>query len=118
MPLNGAPYYTRPRRCRKGLDALFWAGEAQFEQVALLAQANVPNRAKKAPLLFLSGIFPRAYLSALDKVVFSDWYVACFSSRPDNHSMWSTYADGHRGVCLMFKVTPYECDLEPAFAGA
>jgi hypothetical protein len=95
----------------KVLDGLFWAGEAQFEQVALLAQANVPDRAKKAPLLFLSGIFPRAYLSALDRVVFSDWYVACFSSRPDNHSMWSTYADGHRGVCLMFKVTPYEGDL-------
>jgi hypothetical protein len=107
--IEGAMKIVRERGDgEKFSDGVFWAGEAQFEQMALIAQANMPDRVKKGPLIFLGGNFPAAYLSALDRVVYSDWYVACFSSRPDNHSMWSTYADGHRGVCLMFRVTPNE----------
>lgn len=87
-------------------DAVFATAEAMYEQLQLIAEANMPARDKKAPIIFLSGDFPRAYLAALDKLVHSDWYVACFTNRPDNHSMWSTYADGHRGVCLMFKTPP------------
>jgi hypothetical protein len=57
-------------------------------------------------MAFLSSRFPVAYVAALDKLVHRDWYVACFTKTAENHSMWSTYANGHRGVCLMFKTTP------------
>ena len=31
--------------------------------------------------------------------------MACFTKTAENHSMWSTDANGHRGVCLKFKTT-------------
>jgi hypothetical protein len=91
---------------KKFSDAVFAAGEATYAQLQLIAEYNLPDSGKKSPLMFLGSNFPGAYLAALDKLVHRDWYVACFTTRPANHSMWSTYGDGHRGVCLVFKATP------------
>jgi len=32
--------------------------------------------------------------------------ISCFSEIPDNHLMWSHYADAHRGVCFCFRQVP------------
>jgi hypothetical protein len=87
-------------------EALFAANEATAAQVMLINEYNLPNRDEQMPMVFLSSRFPLAYVAALDKLVHRDWYVACFTKTAENHSMWSTYANGHRGVCLMFKATP------------
>ena len=87
-------------------EALFAVNEATVAQVMLIAEYNLPDRDKKVPMVFLSSRFPVAYVAALDRLVHRDWYVACFTKTAENHSMWSTYANGHRGVCLMFKTTP------------
>jgi hypothetical protein len=95
------------RSFRKNLrDTLFALTDTSSEQFALMLEANAENREAKRGILFLTSRFPAAYVAALDKTVHSDWYVACFTTRPDNHSMWSTYGDGHKGVCLIFKPTP------------
>jgi len=41
------------------LDTLFAAAEASYEQLQLIAEANMPDRDKRGPILFLSGNFPR-----------------------------------------------------------
>lgn len=87
----------------KASDIFFAASEATTEQIQLLGLARLPDRNMKRPLFFILGDFPRAYITALDKLVHPDLYVACFTRRPDNHSMWSTYGDGHKGVCFIFK---------------
>ncbi len=84
-------------------EALFAANEATVAQVMLINEYNLPDRDKQMPIIFLASRFPAAYVAALDKLIHRDWYVACFAKTADNHSMWSTYANGHRGVCLMFK---------------
>ncbi len=86
-------------------EALFAANEATVAQVMLVNEYNLPNRDKQMPIVFLANRFPTAYVAALDRLVHRDWYVACFAKTAHNHSMWSTYANGHRGVCLMFKTT-------------
>lgn len=62
-----------------------------------LADAYEP---KRESLLFE---FPSEYLHNLLKLVYPPWYIACFSARHDNASMWSYYAANHRGCCLMFR---------------
>jgi Protein of unknown function (DUF2971) len=86
-------------------ETLFAATEATLDQTMLIAEYNLPDRDTQKPRAFLLGRFPTAYVTALDRLVHRDWYVACFAKIADNHSMWSIYADGHRGVCLMFKAT-------------
>jgi hypothetical protein len=100
--ITSSPEYS-PERIS---EALFAANEAAVAQVTLIAEYNLPNRDKQTPMAFLSSRFPIAYVAALDRLVHRDWYVACFTKTAENHSMWSTYANGHRGVCLMFKTTP------------
>jgi hypothetical protein len=90
------------------LDVMFGVSEAMAEQVLLIAQANLQDREAKRPITYIMGDFPRAYAAALDKLVHGDWYVACFTRRADNHSMWSTYSDGHKGICFMFRPTEAE----------
>jgi Protein of unknown function (DUF2971) len=87
-------------------EALFAASEATVAQLMLINEYNLPDRDKHMPMVFLASRFPVAYVAALDRLVHRDWYVACFTKNAKNHSMWSTYANGHRGVCLMFKTTP------------
>lgn len=87
-------------------EAMFGATEATTAQVALISEYLFPDRDERLGIVFLTHRFPTAYVAALEKLVHRDWYVACFTKTAEDHSMWSTYADGHRGVCLMFKATP------------
>ena len=74
------------------------ANQATVAQVMFINQYHLPDRDKQRPIIFLANRFPTAYVAALDKLVHRDWYVACFAKTGNNHSMWSTYANGHRGV--------------------
>jgi hypothetical protein len=47
--------------------------------------------------------FPEKYLEQIEKLVYPDWYAACFMSNCKNSSVWGHYGDDHNGVCLMFK---------------
>ena len=96
-------------------EALFAASGGIAAQMMLINEYNLPDREKRKPITFLTHRFPDAYVVALDTLVHRDWYVSCFAKTPDNHSMWSTYGDGHRGVCLMFKTTP-NTEGEPTLA--
>jgi hypothetical protein len=49
---------------------------------------------------------PDIYVKSLDTILFSEWSAACFVQNPAQAAMWGNYGDGHKGVCLKFKVTP------------
>jgi hypothetical protein len=94
-------YFTEERA-----DAFFSAMGATSGQLDLINEYQMKDRAAARPLMFFCRYFPATYVGALNRLVHPDWYVACFSANPTNASMWGTYGDGHRGVCLKFKTSP------------
>lgn len=47
--------------------------------------------------------FPIYYLDCCANSIFYEYYLASFSEKNDNPSMWGHYAQGHRGICLVFE---------------
>ena len=47
--------------------------------------------------------FPGRFVHALGKILLSEWGVACFTRDFTNPFLWSSYADSHSGVCLIFE---------------
>jgi hypothetical protein len=82
---------------------------ADMESIVLQHQLRIEigrdPSAPQAPLYLLPS-FAGEYVQALDELTYFPNFVACFSGNATNASMWSTYGDEHRGVCLKFKPTP------------
>ena len=53
-------------------------------------------------LRFLRDDFPVAFVSRLSTLLGPERHTACFSKNCSNATMWTQYADGHTGVCLIF----------------
>ena len=52
---------------------------------------------------FLLLDFTDAYVEQLSRLLWPNWYGACFAKSHYNSSVWSHYADGHKGACLIFE---------------
>ena len=88
------------------LDAVYQISEEMRHNIELTVQYNTRTH----PPEILDGIaqmtmldFPRIYVEQLDKLLWSKWYTACFTGSFNNSSVWAKYADGHKGVCLIFE---------------
>jgi len=99
---------SRPEGRAAVMDLLWEVGAEIISQQNLRLMYNQRTQAsaqtsKKRDWLMLQ--FPAHYIDALiEWLIHPPWYTACFSSSCDNASMWSTYADHHRGMALMFSV--------------
>ena len=52
---------------------------------------------------YLISSFPDLYAKTIaETLIHGNWHTACFSSKCTNASMWSSYADNHKGAALMF----------------
>ncbi len=47
--------------------------------------------------------FPAAYLNEIERLLWPNWYTACFMGYYHNSSVWGHYGDDHKGVCLIFE---------------
>jgi len=47
--------------------------------------------------------FIAQFVESLKKLSHREWYTACFMESCSNSSIWGTYGDNHKGVCLKFK---------------
>lgn len=80
--------------------------EAQAIRFVKTAPAGVKSGSLKKNMFFLME-FPHRYVQAIsDRLTHMKWHTACFSATCVNASMWSVYADEHRGAALMFKPKP------------
>ena len=52
---------------------------------------------------FLLFDYTSAYVEQLSRLLWTKWYGACFAKSHYSSSMWSHYADGHEGACLIFE---------------
>ena len=47
--------------------------------------------------------FVKEYVRRLDKLLWPEWYAACFTKSYNNSSLWGNYGDRHKGACLVFE---------------
>lgn len=74
-------------------------------QQDLILEYNGISLKRGAAWKTLISEFPRRHVSALEQLLYSDWYTASFVAEPTDASIWGTYANGHQGVCLKFRAT-------------
>ena len=55
---------------------------------------------------FLTFDFTKSYVFNLGQLAFPAWHIACFTREYSNPTLWSHYADAHKGACLIFGVQP------------
>ena len=85
------------------LDAMLEMSEMYHDDIRF----TVEYKTRTFPLDIFRGItmldFPKVYVERLDRLLWSRWYTACFTGSYHNSSVWAKYADGHKGVCLIFE---------------
>lgn len=52
---------------------------------------------------FITHVFPYSFIKALKRMMYPDWYTACFMSKCDDSSLWGSYGINHTGLCLKYK---------------
>jgi len=86
----------------KTANAMFSAHHHSNLQMDLIYRfnGNIDSSKKNRNLVIIE--FPKEYISQIEKLVFPDWYTACFMSECKSSSVWGHYGDNHSGACLIF----------------
>lgn len=71
----------------------------QLDAITMLPKVNELEKGNK----FITTDFAKEYLQQIKILLYPDRYVACFSERFDNSTMWGYYSSSFKGVCLEFK---------------
>jgi hypothetical protein len=80
-------------------------------QTMFILKFNEANQQHDAAWRIIASTFPEIYLNSLDRLLYSDWYTACFVAKPSQAAMWGHYGDSHSGVCLKFKTSALSSGL-------
>lgn len=89
--------------------ALFNANRKKFTQFTLSGFYNkrFDISQKNKFLIFMD--FPAKYISALEQLLYPNWYTACFMKTCTNSSVWGNYGGNHEGVCMIFETDDRFC---------
>jgi len=52
---------------------------------------------------FLLFEYPETFCRDIEKLMYPDWYTACFMSSCSDSSIWGSYGGNHKDVCLKFR---------------
>ncbi|MFW3426194.1 DUF2971 domain-containing protein [Aliarcobacter butzleri] len=89
-------------------EALIFIQKQMHDELALINNAqnkfviNFPNKN------FVLIDFVNIYLESLERLMYPNWYTACFMTESHNSSVWGHYGDSHKGVCLIFETNERE----------
>ncbi len=92
----------------KKFEALIFIQKQMHDELALINNAqnkfviNFPNKN------FVLIDFVNIYLESLERLMYPNWYTACFMTESHNSSVWGHYGDSHKGVCLIFETNEKE----------
>lgn len=84
-------------------EILGMVAEAAAIQINFIASYNSATAKQSFAWRTILLEFPAQHSAHLERLMFPDWYTACFVRDPMQASMWGVYADSHRGVCLKFR---------------
>ena len=93
------------------LDAISQIAIELLDDIRLTTEYNtrtLPPEILEGMNRMLMHDFPRVYVEQLHRLLWPDWYTACFTESFDNSSVWAKYADGHKGVCLILEALEKE----------
>lgn len=96
--------FNKNNREKELLNLLFNASKITNDQIELINRFNKVIDDSKKNRNFVIVDFPKEYISQLEKLIFPNWYTACFMSGCKNSSVWGHYGDNHSGVCLIFNI--------------
>lgn len=92
----------------KKFESLIFIQKQMHDELALINNAqnkfviNFPNKN------FVLIDFVNIYLESLERLMYPNWYTACFMTESHNSSVWGHYGDSHKGVCLIFETNERE----------
>ncbi|WP_083340943.1 DUF2971 domain-containing protein [Chromobacterium amazonense] len=86
------------------IERVYLTGKLFYDGLKIATIHNSKSEIYQENLEFIKTHFPEAYLYELEKLIYPDWYTACFMRDCNNSSVWGSYGKNHTGVCLKFKV--------------
>ncbi|PMW96608.1 hypothetical protein C1X59_24425 [Pseudomonas sp. FW215-R2] len=86
------------------LSALFKAIREISNEIQILRKCNASKSSENPAWTFIRYEYPEAFCKELEKLVYPNWYTACFMEGCADSSIWGTYGGNHQDVCLKFKV--------------
>jgi len=87
-------------------DVFSAATNAAWMQTTLINDYNGTSFTQGRAWRTLVSDLPSRHPFHLERLLYRDWYVACFVADPSQAAMWGHYADSHKGVCLKFRTQP------------
>jgi hypothetical protein len=96
---------AHPDNAEGAIDAFFMSHRFLNDQMDFINQYNGTIDSCKANRIFVFVDFCSDYVRQLERLVYPDWYAACFMLGCRNASVWGSYGVRHTGACLKFKVT-------------
>ena len=95
-------------------DVLFRVFE-NFVVTAPLRHGFATQDAGKKNAKFLVLDYPAIYIGELRRLLWPEWYTACFAKDYHNSSLWANYGDSHKGACLIFRASEEGLRWNPLF---
>ncbi|KAB7668789.1 DUF2971 domain-containing protein [Plesiomonas shigelloides] len=83
--------------------AFFSSERNNHAEIVLIAfhKSLIERNSKNKNFIFIE--FPDIYISELEKLVYPEWFTACFMTECKSSSVWGHYGDNHSGACLIFE---------------
>jgi hypothetical protein len=87
------------------IESLFSVTGLMSHQMSLIHFHNQQADLSKPAINFLAHGFAEGYVKEIERILYPEWYVACFMENCSSSSIWGTYGSEHKGICLRFKTT-------------
>lgn len=85
------------------IDIIFQIQKQLQDEFSLIRNINDKLIVKSPNRSFLIIEFVDNYINAIEKLMYPEWYTACFMIESHNSSIWGHYGDNHKGICLIFE---------------
>jgi hypothetical protein len=86
------------------IDAFYTSTRHLNEQLDLIHRYNGTIDLSKTNKNFVLLEFCDEYVKQIERLLYPDWYAACFMADCKDSSAWGTYGNKHEGACLIFNV--------------
>lgn len=85
------------------IEALLRAIKSTQNDFQLSRHSQGLHSSSNKNLSFLIYAFPERYMNQIERLLFPNWYTACFMTECRNSSIWGHYGKNHTGACLIFE---------------
>ncbi|WP_460100904.1 hypothetical protein [Pseudomonas sp. H3_C08] len=88
-------------------EASFQKSFQKTNEKKLLTQLRTEGKGKDF-WFFLLFDYPEVFCKDIERLVYPEWYIACFMSSCADSAIWGSYGGHHKDVCLKYKVNKNE----------